>query len=273
MSVESEKSSISTKQRIKDALRGSSVYGPVRTFYQICFDRDAIRYRVRMKRFYGQFIHAGDVVFDIGANRGEYSDLFSRLGATVVAAEPNPSCCKLLAALAKDRNIRVEEAAIGASVGTAKLRLCDESELSTLSEDWFENSHQSATYATVKWLDQIEVPILTLDVLAQKHGVPSFVKIDVEGFEENVIKGMSFSPKFVSFEFSNVKRENAQACILALGGRGFAFRPMLSRDFSFSTDQWLSADEAASWLRDYQGKEEFGDIFAKASDPSRITRN
>jgi FkbM family methyltransferase len=262
MSSESKLAPARAKKRVKEVLRGSVMYAPARALYQAIFDRDAIHYRQRMKKFYSQFFSANDVVFDIGANRGEYAELFSRLGAKVVAAEPNPACCELLFALARTRNIRVEGAAIGDTVGTAKLRICEESELSTLSDDWFENSHNSSTYETVRWLDQIEVPIVTLDLLASRHGKPAFVKIDVEGFEENVIKGMSFNPRFVSFEFSNVRRDNALACISILGQRGFTFRPMLSRDFVFQCPTWLNQEEMTAWLKEYKGREEFGDIFA-----------
>jgi FkbM family methyltransferase len=255
----------STKKRIKAAIHGSSLYEPARNLYQLLFDRDTLRYRVRMRRFYAQFFQKRDLVFDVGANVGEYSRLFSGLGATVVAVEPNPSCCKSLFEIARTKNVRVEGCAVGETVGSASLRVCDQSYLSTLSNEWFESSRDAATYQNVRWLDQIQVPVVTLDLLAKRHGVPAFVKIDVEGFEENAIKGMTFNPQSISFEFSNVNRDGALHCIERLGARGYKFNPMLSRNFEFQFSHWKSDLETIQWLTQYHGKEEFGDIFARLS--------
>src|SRR2546430_16588745 len=46
--------------------------------------------RAAMDRLYGQFVHAGDLVFDIGAHVGDRVGAFRRLGARVVAVEPQP---------------------------------------------------------------------------------------------------------------------------------------------------------------------------------------
>jgi len=216
-----------------------------------------------MKKFYSQFFIKGDLVFDIGANKGEYTSMFHRLGAAVVAVEPNPLCCETLSKLERLKNIHVEKVAAGHAAGSAKLRLCDQSNLSTLSDDWFLSSREAPTYRNVKWLDQIEVPLTTLDLLSKRYGIPVFVKIDVEGYEKNVIDGMSFAPKFISFEFSNVEREGAVQCIERLGGKGYEFNPMLSRDFEFQFRDWKTDRETVDWLREYSGNEEFGDIFAR----------
>jgi len=250
-------------RRVKDAVYGSWLYAPARSVYLLLFNHENLRYRSRMKRFYGQFFHRGELVFDVGANIGEYAETFSSLGATVVAVEPNPSCCQPLYRLARMRNVRVEGCAVGAVPGNASLRICDHSELSTLSDEWYEKSQRSATYAGVQWLEQVQVPVVTLDLLAKRHGVPVFVKIDVEGSEESVISGMSFTPKFLSFEFSDVRREGALRCIEMLGKKGYKFNPMLGREFAFQFPTWKSGQEAADWLKSYRGKEEFGDVFAR----------
>ena len=49
------------------------------------------------------------------------------------------------------------------------------------------------------------VPVTTLDALIERHGVPSFVKVDAEGFEEEVLQGLSRSIKALSFEFTVVQ--------------------------------------------------------------------
>lgn len=250
-------------RRIKDAVYGSRLYAPARTAYLLLFNHENLRYRAQMRKFYGQFFRRGDLVFDIGANVGEYAEMLASVGAKVVAAEPNPACCQSLYRLAHMRDVRVEGCAVGAVPGNAKLRICSHSELSTLSDEWYENSKGAATYQGVEWVDEVEVPVVTLDLLAKRHGVPVFVKIDVEGFEENVIAGMSFRPRYLSFEFSNVRREGALRCIEVLGKQGYEFNPMLGREFWFQFSDWKAASETAEWLRSYRGKEEFGDVFGR----------
>ena len=256
---------VNGRDRVRNAIYGSRLYDPVRNIYQALFDREVFRVRLRMRKFYGQFFRGGELVFDIGANVGEYSDVFSALGAIVVAVEPNPSCCQSLFKLARMRNIRVEGCAVGSVAGSANLRVCDSSALSTVSDDWVESSRESATYQNVRWLERIQVPMVTPDLLAKRHGVPAFVKIDVEGYEENVVKGMSFNPKYLSFEFSNVRRDGALHCIDLLGKRGYEFNPMLSRDFVLQFSNWKTDGETIDWLREYDGEAEFGDIFARHS--------
>ena len=58
-----------------------------------------------------------------------------------------------------------------------------------------------------------------------------------------MITGMSFNPKFLSFEFSNVRREGALHCIELLSERGYKFNPMLGRDFVFQFPAWKSGNE------------------------------
>lgn len=166
----------------------------IRNTYRAIFNRKwAVEYS-QMRAFYAQFFGKRDLVFDIGANVGEYSDIFSELGARVVAVEPNPSCCEFLYQLARLRDVRVEGCAVGEKVGNATLRRCSESYFSTLNEKWLEQTKDSPVYRSVKWLDPIDVPVTTVDSLIRRHGKPTFIKIDVEGFEANVIRGMSHPP-------------------------------------------------------------------------------
>lgn len=250
-------------RRIRDAVYGSALYGPTRNIYQILFDREGFRNRNKMKRFYWQFFRKGDLVFDIGANVGNYSETFSSLGAMVVAVEPNPACCQSLYRLARVRDVRVEGCAVGANAGTASLRVCDHSVLCTLSDEWHQRIESSPIHRDAHWLEQIEVPVVTLDMLAQRHGVPAFVKIDVEGYEENVIDGMSFYPKFLSFEFNDLLREVAIHCVEKLGRRGYEFNPIAGLEFAFQFPNWKTGQQTLEWLASYKGNEEFGDIFAR----------
>lgn len=250
------------KRHIRTALYGSSFFFPIRNAYQRIFDRQRLVERSEMREFYSQFFRKGDLVFDVGANVGEYSEMFSSLGVRVVAIEPNPSCCNSLYKLARIRDVKVEGCAVGASAGNATLRICDESAFSTLSDRWFKQSKESRAHQDVKWLTTIDVPVTTLDALAQRHGMPTYIKIDVEGYEERVLAGMSFRPSFLSFEFNVLAKEAASLCLERLGS-SYEFNAIVGRQFAFCQSQWMTFKEAMAWLASRKQQFEYGDIFAR----------
>src|SRR5262245_12887857 len=130
------------KETIKRATQGSVVYSPLRDIYQLLFNRRSWDFRKRMIAFYGQFIPKGGLVFDIGANVGVYTELFLKLGARVVASEPNPECIRTLrAAMAADR-VAIEPVALADAEGEATLFCCNNSALSTLSPEWVKVAHK-----------------------------------------------------------------------------------------------------------------------------------
>jgi hypothetical protein len=118
-------------------LLGSRVYSPIRTGYQFLFDRARFDHRLRMRRFHAPFIKKGDLVFDVGAHIGRYSEVFADLGGRVISIEPNPRCCEQLRRLANVRDVRVEHCAAGDVPGKLNLRVCEDSVLSTVA-DYYE---------------------------------------------------------------------------------------------------------------------------------------
>lgn len=205
---------------IKELLQGTPLFVPARAIYRKFFQSSKRRAQRReMISFYRQFFSRNDLVFDVGANRGEYSELFCNGGARVVAVEPNPAFKTELNSLSKAYRIIPEFCAVGATPGTATLNVCSVPGYSTLMSTDGEIFKNSPDYDGVSWTHQVSVPVHTLDELAARHGIPSYVKIDVEGFEEQVLEGMSFSPRNVSFEFRYLNKEAAFRCLDILGAR------------------------------------------------------
>jgi FkbM family methyltransferase len=247
---------------VRDRLAGTALFVPIRNVYRQVFHRHVVREAKAMRRFYGEFVQGGHIVFDIGANVGEYTEAFCDLGSRVVAVDPNPDCAEPLRKLAKIRDVRVELCAVGDRPGSAMMNTCQFSHFATLNDKFLEEAEGSPDYAGVEWGGRVEVPVVTLDQLAERHGRPVFVKIDVEGFEDKVIAGMSFRPAALSFEFSTRSLDIAYR---ALGGLdGYEYNAVAGRSFDLLHPRWLSRDELIGWLDDYH-RTPYGDIIARRS--------
>lgn len=248
-------------------LLGSRVYPPLRLGYQFLFDRARFANRQAMRSFYSPFVRKGDLVFDVGAHVGRHAELFTDLGATVVSIEPNPSCCEQLRRLAKVRSVHVENCAAGDAPGKLKLRICQDSVISTVVEAWYEGAKRSPLHQDAQWLESVEVNVLTLDQLAAQYGVPGFVKIDAEGYDDHVLKGMSFRPRALSFEFNRLLPQTAERCFeTSVLSRGYEFNFSRALDLRYVSESWMSGQELCSRLSDFAEDEEYGDVFARSTE-------
>jgi hypothetical protein len=77
------------------------------------------------------------------------------------------------------------------------------SAFNTLSDDWkdiLEKDNREKWNEKIVFTNKTPVSTITLDLLIEKYGLPVFIKIDVEGFEEKVLQGLSRKIPFLSFE-------------------------------------------------------------------------
>jgi len=255
------------KDWIAQRIRDTPLFNPARVAYRAIFGAKlAAQRQACMRDFYSQFFRPQDIVFDIGANVGEYTEVFASLGATVIAVEPNPACLPKLRGLARKRpNVQMCECAVGDALGWAKLLACSESLYSSLNTEWVRETPNVEGYQNVKWTP-VEVRVLTLDSLAAKYGQPTFIKIDVEGYEREVLHGMSFTPPYLSFEWNAPMADVARDCIRFLGSRAYVFNCIHARKLAFLHADWLSTVDAERWLLTYAGtaeSSEYGDVFAR----------
>ncbi len=146
-----------------------------------------------MDALYRHFLSPGDLAFDIGSHVGDRISSFRRLGARVVGLEPQPLAYRALRLIhGRDSHVTLLQAACGDRAGTLRLHVNSANPtVSTASADFVSAADGAAGWEGQAWDRVLEVPATTLDDLIAVHGVPAFVKIDVEGFEADVLAGLS----------------------------------------------------------------------------------
>jgi membrane glycosyltransferase len=221
--------------------------------------------RDAMHRLYGRFVRPGDLVFDIGAHVGDRVAAFRRLGARVVAVEPQPALAKMLRLLfCFDRAVTIEPVAAGARTGTSKLMLnTNNLTVATASGRFVQAANGVPGWSQEKWTRTIVVPLTTLDALIARHGMPAFVKIDVEGLEADVLAGVTRPVPALSFEFTTIQPDVALACISRCAELGYdRFNAIIGEHHALIHPRWLSAEDIAGWLADLPMAANSGDIYA-----------
>ena len=218
-----------------------------------------------MDRLYGGFVRRGDLVFDIGAHVGDRVASFRRLGARVVAVEPQPAVVALLRLFYGRRaDIAIEAAAVGRLAGRISMMINAENPtVSTLSPAFVSAARDAPGWENQNWRKSVSVPVTTLDALIGKHGTPAFIKIDVEGFEEETLLGLSRPVKALSFEFTTIQRQIAIACIERCAALDYRrFNAALGESQTFVNADWVGGEEIVRWLAGLPHAANSGDIYA-----------
>jgi FkbM family methyltransferase len=191
---------------------------------------------------FARHVRKGDVVFDVGANVGFFSIIAAKLtgpSGSVVAFEPvhqNAGLIRRNASLNGMLNVSVIEKAVAESAGTGELVLAQYSGGAALS---------TATRPPDS-TGSIEVDIISIDgvVATGEVPVPQVVKIDVEGAELAVLRGMRETlgrdRPIVICEIDDATRtgfdRKYEACVDFLQELAYAITPL---EDSYSKDRWI----------------------------------
>jgi len=235
-------------------------------FYWRIADQQIIDRRNSEVEFYRHLLKGfrkGDVVFDIGANHGQKTDVFLRLGARVVAVEPDEVNQDILRQkFRKYRLVKKPVTVVGKAVSdrsSKETMWIDEpgSAKNTLSQKWVETlrTDRERFGKRLDFAQRTEVETVPLERLILQYGFPFFVKIDVEGYELSVLRGLRRPVRYLSFEVNLPEfRTEGLECIEVLGTLAPSGR------FNYSADC-----QGGLALSDWLGQKEFYQVLEQSN--------
>jgi FkbM family methyltransferase len=146
---------------------------------------------------------SNNLIFDVGANVGTKSKIFSLLAKKVILFEPDLNNCRILnARLKHNDNCTIACCALSDHQGVAKYySIGNDSAYNSLSEKHINTVVlPRGILIETNDLEEYNVSTYTLDYFINKYGLPDYIKIDVEGFERQVILGLTNLAPLISIE-------------------------------------------------------------------------
>jgi len=251
---------MSVRAAVKRLSISAGVYRPVRWLFRLANPHQLRAFHAEVD-LYRALLPPKALCFDVGANIGEKSEALLCSGAAqVIAFEPNPLVLpELLARCSHWKNWILVEGALGSAAAVTTLYARESHGQSSLLKEW--EGQTIATYF---------VPVVTLDSAIECFGVPFYCKIDVEGWELEVLNGLTRALPLVSFEFHLSDRDIARtiSCLERLGRLGPSRVNIVPAESSgFHLKEWLPLESFLGWfpgdLKSSLPGHAYGDIFVK----------
>ncbi len=210
-------------------------------------------------------IFPNDLVFDIGANMGNKTATFLERGARVVAVEPQPAMLAILRERFGDNpNVTIVPNGLASKPGILTLNVDSVNPgISSFRSEWKDGHRFKGTGG---YDQKVVVAITTLDQVVSQHGIPRYIKIDVEGFEDEVVAGLSRKAGIISFEYSPERFEDSNRVADRLASLGYtAFNASFGELESFVWPIWQSSTEVLNAIKHHADNVDpynWGDIYA-----------
>ena len=216
---------------------------------------------------YKDLLKPNNLVFDVGLNLGDKSEHFLKNGHKVVGFEPLVECFDHARKRFIDNsNFFAENIALDKKEGFEKIYLTSYHTISTMSED-FITEVKKERFKDYDWSNERIIKTNTLDNMIIKYGKPDYIKIDVEGYEYNVLSGLTTDIDLISIEFNPELCNKTIDCINyidQLNGENTSFNYTYRFDEEFKFEKWLTKDEIFEYLKSINDFVfEFGDVFCR----------
>jgi FkbM family methyltransferase len=211
--------------------------------------------------FYSQFIRSNSLCFDVGANAGSRTGIFLALGARVVAVEPQDQCVNTMRQrFGDEKKLVIVQKGLSNIEGSLKMYVCESADvISTFSNKW-----KQGRFSNYRWDSEKIVPVTTMDNLIKEYGRPDFCKIDVEGYELQVLEGLSHAIPCISFEFTKEFFDDAIKCIKYLDKLGKAeYNCTSGESMQLMYENWRSKDQLINELLGNNDASLWGDIYVR----------
>jgi len=222
------------------------------------------KFNEKLENFYSQIIKPGDLCFDVGANYGYRTEAFLKLGAKVIAVEPQTQPANFLKLKFSDK-IELIQKALGDKNEIKPMLVSSAHALSSLSDSWVSEVKKDR-FKSESWKKQINIEVTTMDDLINQYGIPDFCKIDVEGYEYEVLQGLTKPIRLLSFEYTIPEFiTRAIMCVEYLSVLGdIKCNYSSGESLKFGLDDWLKPAEFISIFKGLPTRKIIdGDIYVK----------
>lgn len=204
----------------------------------------------------------GDLIFDIGSNKGAKTDEYIAHQARIVCFEPQSFFASFLSHKYKNNQyvLNIEQKGLGSKPSILELEICTSAPtISTFAKHW-----KTGRFKNYNWDLKEKVNLITLDQAIEKYGMPQFCKIDTEGFEIEVLKGLTKSINCLSFEYALEFMSDAETCTRLCENLGLKFFNFILKEKpNFELKEWVYSSELFAELkRHYYDIDLWGDIYA-----------
>jgi FkbM family methyltransferase len=246
---------------LRQKAQALGLYRPARWVHLHVLRRDSLAFFRKNERFFAKLLKPGHLAFDVGAHKGDVTHALLGIGARVVAIEPWKEGFEIINARhGHNPRLVLMRCALGSKQGRQTLHINEHPGSTSLLSDWRPDNVVATD----------EVSVTTLDTVIQKHGVPDYIKIDVEGFELEVLRGLSRPISLISFETSRDREGNTamiQSCLQLLNSRGkIEINLTPAENYTFALPEWLSLEKFLEiYPRDFQDYAyRYGDVFVRS---------
>jgi len=231
-------------------------------------DRAESEFLQKRVKLYSRFLKKGDLYFDVGANLGNRITPVLQIGARVIAVDPQDVCNKFLKKKFGNR-ITLIKKGLAEKAGTRDFYVSSVHLTSSFSPEWIESVKNSNRFKNRDWSKKVLMEMTTLDELVNEYGVPDFLKIDVEGYELEVLKGLSHPVRTISFEYTVPEfTERLIQCIQRIEeiNKNISCNYSVGESMELEIENWIPAADMIAFVQSEKFlRTGFGDVYIRAN--------